>query len=115
MANRRAISSMSPVPSRLANAAWATRWPLVRSALLTHQAVYGASLVVVMDPRQGWRLRARFGVTGARVVVMGDLDPLPIRTRAIHDPWEAGDEVLESAYARVGRCARAMADALSEP
>lgn len=84
-----------------------------RSALLTHRAVYAARLIVVMEPRQAWRLRARFGVEGARVLVMGDLDPLPIRTRAVRDPWEQDGEVLASAYARVGRCAAAMAAALA--
>ena len=83
-----------------------------RSLLLTHAAVYGARLVVVMEPRQGWRLRMRFGIRGARVLVMGDLDPLPIRTRAIRDPWEEDEEVLEAAYARVGRCAAVMAQTL---
>jgi protein-tyrosine phosphatase len=83
-----------------------------RSTPLTHAAVYGARLVVVMEPRQAWRVRMRFGVRGSRVMVMGDLDPLPIRTRAIRDPWEADEEVLEAAYARVGRCAAAMAQAL---
>ena len=84
-----------------------------RSALLTHAAVYGASLVVVMEPRQGWRLRMRFGVRRERVLVMGDLDPLPIRTRAVRDPWEQDADVLEAAYARLGRCAAAMAQALT--
>ena len=98
-----------------------------RSTPLTHAAVYGARLVVVMEPRQAWRvrmrygdeswmvrlvLRMRYGVLGARVLVMGDLDPLPIRTRAISDPWEEDEEVLEAAYARVGRCAVVMAQAL---
>jgi protein-tyrosine phosphatase len=85
-----------------------------RSALVTHASVYGARLIVVMEPRQKWRLRMRFGVRGERVLVMGDLDPLAIATRAVVDPWEADELVLESAYARVGRCARAMADALAE-
>jgi protein-tyrosine-phosphatase len=84
-----------------------------RSSLLTHAAVYGARLVVVMEPRQGWRLRMRFGIRGARVLVMGDLDPLPIRTRAVQDPWEQGPEVVETVYARLGRCAAAMAAALA--
>lgn len=82
------------------------------SALLTHAAVYGARLILVMEPRQAWRLRMRFGVPGSRILVMGDLDPLPIRTRAVRDPWEQDDEVLEAAYARVGRCVVAIADAL---
>jgi protein-tyrosine phosphatase len=84
-----------------------------RSALLTHAAVYGASLIVVMEPRQGWRLRMRFRVRRERVLVMGDLDPLPIRTRAVRDPWEQDGDVLEAAYARLGRCAAAMAQALA--
>ena len=84
-----------------------------RSALVSHASVCGARLIVVMEPRQKWRLRMRFGVRPDRVLVMGDLDPLPIATRAVADPWEGDELVLEGAYARVGRCARALADALS--
>lgn len=85
-----------------------------RSALLSHASVYGAGLIVVMEPRQAWRLRVRFGVRGSRILVMGDLDPLPVRTRAVRDPWEEDNEVLEASYARLGRCVAAMAHALME-
>ena len=84
-----------------------------RSALVSHAAVYGACLIVVMEPRQKWRLRMRFGVRGERVLVMGDLDPLPIPTRGIVDPWRADELVLERAYDRVERCARTLAEALA--
>lgn len=87
---------------------------LHRSSLVSHAVVYGARLVVVMEPRQAWRIRMHFGVRGARVMVMGDLDPLPIRTRAVADPWEQDEAVIEAAYARLGRCAAAMAAALAE-
>ena len=85
-----------------------------RSSVLSHASLYGSRLIVVMEPRQAWRIRMHFGVRAARVMVMGDLDPLPIHTRAVADPWEQDEGVIEAAYARVGRCAAAMAAALAE-
>jgi len=36
--------------------------------------------------------------------VLGDLDPQPVRTRAIVDPFGHGEEMFEEVYARVDRC-----------
>ena len=43
---------------------------------------------------------------------MGDLDPDPILTREIADPWAGDPEVLEGSYTRLSRCARELANAL---
>ncbi|HET7232743.1 MAG TPA: hypothetical protein VFJ16_22215 [Longimicrobium sp.] len=71
------------------------------------------TMVVVMEPRQRRELVARFGVPAARVRVLGDLDPRPITTRAIADPWGQGYGVLSASYDRIDRCTRALADALA--
>jgi hypothetical protein len=45
-------------------------------------------------------------------VVLGDLDPLPIRQRTIQDPWGASDAVFEDSYSRIERCVRELARTL---
>jgi protein-tyrosine-phosphatase len=79
------------------------------SRLLTAEMVRSTDLVVVMDAAQRAALRARFGGGAARVLVLGDLDPEPIETRAITDPWSRSPEVLEACYGRIERCVRSLA------
>ncbi|HEX8692834.1 MAG TPA: hypothetical protein VF746_10465 [Longimicrobium sp.] len=83
-----------------------------RSSLITAERVRAAALVVVMDPRHASALRARFGPAALRVELLGDFDPQPIDTRAVRDPWGAGDDVLEASYGRVERCVGALARAM---
>jgi protein-tyrosine-phosphatase len=78
-----------------------------RSRLVTPKAVREAGLVVVMDAAQARALR-RVGTSNVPVVVLGDLDPLPIETRTIVDPWGASEEVFEASYDRIERCVREL-------
>jgi protein-tyrosine-phosphatase len=63
--------------------------------------------------RKGVDLRAHRSslLTPDRVVVLGDLDPEPIRTRTITDPWNQDETVLQQSYDRVERCVRELAHA----
>lgn len=81
-----------------------------RSKTITGELVRSSELILVMEPAQALWLRRRYGRTGA--VVLGDLDPLPIRTRAITDPFSRDEHVFADAYGRIDRCVAALMDAV---
>ena len=83
-----------------------------RSRLLVPDVMRAAGLVVVMEPGQRDAVCARFGVHPPDVLVLGDLDPEPLGTRAIHDPVHQPAEVFDEVYARIERCVGALAGAL---
>jgi protein-tyrosine phosphatase len=75
------------------------------SRLVTAGLVRAASLIVVMEPEQARELADRFDVPAARILVLGDLDPDPIESRAITDPILQSRDVFIDAYDRIERCA----------
>jgi len=75
-----------------------------RSQLLTADIVCAADLIVVMDPTQGRVVCQRFGRLPRDILVLGDLDPCRIATRAIRDPVDQSVEVFEESYRRIERC-----------
>ena len=83
-----------------------------RSQVLTAAVVRSVDLIVVMEPAQGLEVCGRFGVPPRGVIVLGDVDPAPIETRAIRDPVAQGPEVFEESYARIERCVAELARAL---
>lgn len=83
-----------------------------RSRLFTAELVREADLVVVMDDRQRRALRRRFGTT-LPVLVLGDLDPEPIDTRGIRDPYNQPEHVFEAVFARIDRCLDVLVDAIA--
>lgn len=83
-----------------------------RSRLLTEESVRGADLIVVVNVAQRREVCARWRVDRSKVLVLGDLDPEPIATREIEDPWRGEPEVLHRSYARVERCVRELARAV---
>jgi protein-tyrosine phosphatase len=82
-----------------------------RSQLITPELLRHAELVVVMDTRQRQTVVAR-GVPASRVLILGDLDPWPIDTRTIRDPYNQPQSVFSDVYARIDRCVNALAHAL---
>ena len=84
-----------------------------RSSLLTPVRVAAAQLIVVMEPAQQRAICRRFARPRSSVLVLGDLDPEPIETRTVRDPWGRPADVLEDSYLRIERCVRVLADALS--
>jgi len=84
-----------------------------RSRLLTADLVGAADLIMVMDPTQQRIVCERFGRWPRDVVVLGDLDPAPVEGRTIRDPINQTVEVFDQSYARIERCVRALAGALS--
>lgn len=73
-----------------------------RSQLLT-SALAAADLVVVMDSGQQRSLATQFGRTTG-VVLLGDLDPHPIDTRTVRDPYDQETAVFDAVYERIDRC-----------
>jgi protein-tyrosine phosphatase len=84
-----------------------------RSQLLAPPEVHAADLILVMDTTQRWGIRALFGRNGHDVLLLGDLDPEPIETRAIRDPVEQPKEVFELSYSRIERCVGELVRAVS--
>jgi len=83
-----------------------------RSSLLTPARVAEADLILVMDrQQQGW-ICERYGKPRQDVVILGDLDPHPVSSRTIVDPWKNDPGVLDASYARILRCVDALVDAL---
>jgi protein-tyrosine phosphatase len=80
-----------------------------RSQLVTAELVRASTLVVVMSAEQARAIRTYFAPTEPMVIVLGDLDPLPIAGRTIRDPWSASAEVFDTSYARIERCVRELA------
>jgi protein-tyrosine phosphatase len=83
-----------------------------RSQTISGQVVGRSELIVVMDPSLRRLVCRRFRRSRRDVILLGDLDPSPIQSREIEDPWGGGPEVLEGSYARLARCARELANAM---
>ena len=75
-----------------------------RSSLVGLGGRIGSDLVVVMEPTQARAVQGLFGRDGHDIVVLGDLDPEPIATRAIADPVEQPQAAFEASYTRIDRC-----------
>ena len=84
-----------------------------RSRPLVPATVRNADLIVAMDAYQARKLETTFAVPRNRIVVAGDLDPIPAATRAIADPWEQPMEAFVSSYDRLDRCAATLISCLT--
>ena len=83
-----------------------------RSQLLTPVLAAEAQLVIVMDARQQRMVCERFGRLPSEVMLLGDLDPEAIETRAIHDPIDQPLAAFERSYARIERCVTVLVSSL---
>lgn len=83
-----------------------------RSRVLTREEVSRAELVFVVEPRQRHAVR-RLGCPARRVLLLGDLDPEPVATREIVDPFGRPGTVLLDSYRRIVRCVDALLRALA--
>src|SRR5262249_35813369 len=86
---------------------------LHRSQLVTPALAAGADLVLVMDGRQRAVLRFEYGVPDGNLVVLGDLDPVPIPAPALPGPYDRPAADYERSYARIERCVAALLALLS--
>lgn len=83
-----------------------------RSRQLDVDEVERSDLVIVMDSRQRRALMSWFGKDGGSVLVLGDLDPLPVVSRAVADPYGKGVEVFHQVFQRIDRCVGGLVGAL---
>lgn len=83
-----------------------------RSQLVTPDLVRAAELIIVMEAGQRRMVCERFGRSARDVVLLGDLDPGPVRSRAIEDPWGRRATVCASAFGRIELCIGTLVRAL---
>jgi glycosyltransferase involved in cell wall biosynthesis/protein-tyrosine-phosphatase len=84
-----------------------------RSKLLTAELLRDHDLIVVMEPEQSQTLVRTHRLPPARILVLGDLDPRPIETRTIIDPYGGSQDVFDECYRRIDRCVTALAGVIA--
>lgn len=84
-----------------------------RSKLLQPQDVQSADLILVMDIDQQRAICRRYHRDRKDVVVLGDLDPAPIDTRAILDPLGRPRDMFDASFGRIDRCLRELVGLLT--
>jgi len=80
-----------------------------RSRLVSADLLSATDVIVVMDRQQRRRLIELNPDVAARVVLLGDLDPLPITRRDVTDPYGQSLATFRSCFDRIGRCVTALA------
>jgi protein-tyrosine phosphatase len=85
-----------------------------RAAYVGRDAVRRADLVVVMEPAQRVDVMRRFLKPAGRIVVLGDLDPVPTFERGIRDPMGCDDATFNETYDRIVRCVNELVNVLVE-
>lgn len=84
-----------------------------RSSLIPPAAAPGHRLTFVMEARQKRILVRLHDYREEDVLLLGDLDPLPILGRDVRDPWGHPPHVLSDTYDRLVRCVDVLAIALN--
>jgi protein-tyrosine phosphatase len=85
-----------------------------RSVVVTQPALDAADMIVVMTASQEQALRTRAHPIRGVVVVLGDLDPLPVRRRTIRDPWGCDESVFDASFERIDRCLAELKELLGD-
>lgn len=75
-----------------------------RSRVLTYDLVDSTDLFLVTADHQARKLERSYGIAPERIIHLGDLDPRPIRTRTVVDPWGKEADVFRRSYDRIDRC-----------
>jgi protein-tyrosine-phosphatase len=83
-----------------------------RSRLVDDEMLAESDLVLVVAPAHARMLRREFGHRKG-VLLLGDLDPHPIRIRTIPDPLDQSRDVFREVYDRIDRCLDAFVNALN--
>ncbi len=83
-----------------------------RSRPVTADVARGADLIIVMDVIQRRLVYERFGRRLSDMIMLGDLDPAVVETRAIRDPVDQSSQVFGEVYDRIARCVREFGSVL---
>jgi protein-tyrosine phosphatase len=78
------------------------------SRLFTSVTFTEHTVVFVMNALQRRSIVQAVPPVEDRVFILGDLDPMPISTREIRDPWGGSASEFDASYARVARCVAAL-------
>jgi protein-tyrosine phosphatase len=82
-----------------------------RSRLISDAVLHDSDLVIAVTAAHARLLRRRFRRRSG-ILLLGDLDPWPIDTRAIRDPVDQPAHVFRDVYARIDRCVEELVGAL---
>lgn len=85
-----------------------------RSRLVTRLDAERADLIIVMEPHQARRIVAEFGAASTDTLILGDLDPKPVLSRTIPDPYGQSESEFDAVYQRIDDCLSALADSWSD-
>lgn len=102
----------SPDHAQAAAAALGVDLSAHRSRVVTNEILNAHDLVVVMEPSQRSTLSRQHGVPADRILVLGDLDPEPIQSRIIADPYGKSEATFLECYRRIDRCIDTLRGAL---
>jgi protein-tyrosine-phosphatase len=83
-----------------------------RSRLVTAEMIRAAALILVMSRAQAIAIERRTPDVTTPIIILGDLDPMPILTRTILDPWGGGPDAFQASYARIVRCVDTLVESL---
>jgi protein-tyrosine-phosphatase len=86
-----------------------------QSRIVASEDVAAADLILVMERQQRNRLRSLGFPEADSIVVLGDLDPNPIATRTIRDPWGRDASVCAESYERIDNCITSLFQTLPAP
>ena len=67
-----------------------------------------ADLILLVDASHGTRLRRRLNRVPSPHLVLGDLDPEPVKSRTISDPWGGSQELYHEVFDRLDRCLKVL-------
>jgi protein-tyrosine-phosphatase len=84
-----------------------------RSALLSREKIANASVVVVMSRVQKKAIQKEFRRAPDSILILGDLDQSPIRTRTITDPYSQTEDIFETSFTRIDRCLEQLTSLLA--
>lgn len=82
------------------------------SQTLNPELITTSDVIVVMEQSQRELIAQRYGAR-TRILILGDLDPLPIETRTIRDPYNHGKATFDEVYDRIDRCLKLLVAQLS--
>ena len=85
-----------------------------RSKLITTKMLREHDLIVVMETGQRTKLMVDHRVPDDQILLLGDLDPQPIDTRTILDPYAGSPDDFRRCYERVQRCIDTLASVLAD-
>ena len=80
------------------------------SRLVSEEMLDDADLLLLVDASHGTRLRRRLNRVPGPHLVLGDLDPEPVKSRTIPDPWGESQEVYDQVFERLDRCLEVLLD-----